>query len=186
MEEIIFNNIKFYKIKDFDRYYISKCGKILSNNYNKTRKIKLMSPQNRLGYYSIRLYKNKNSRYYQVHRLVAETFISNPKNKPQVNHKNSIRNDNRIENLEWVSNSENQKHAYKFGHQKVNKTNLGKFGKLNTNSKKIQQFDLNGNFIRNWNCMKDVERELNILVSCISCCCSGRSKTAGGFIWKTL
>lgn len=183
MEKKIYKNIEFYKIKDFDNYYISKCGKILSTKFKKPYIRKL---QNRLGYKSIRLYKNKKSKYYQVHRFVAKTFISNPENKPQINHKNSIRSDNRIGNLEWVTNSENQKHAFKYGFQKVNKTGLGKFGKLNGNSKKIKQLDLDNNLIKIWNSMSDVERELKIYVSSISSCCSGNQKTAGGFKWKFL
>jgi hypothetical protein len=184
MDKITYNNIQFYKIKDFDRYYISKCGKVLSTNYNKTNITRLMIPQNRNGYKSIRLYKNSKAKYYQIHRLIGQQFIPNPNNKPQINHIDSIRNNNNINNLEWCDNSHNQKHAYKYGFQKVNKNGLGKFGKLNGNSKKVYQYDLNGSLIKIWDSMADVNRELGVLVSCISNCCSGKIKTSGGFIWK--
>lgn len=67
------------------------------------------------GYLLISLTKNGERHGTGVHRLVAKAFIPNPENKPQVNHKNSIRNDNRVENLEWVTASENIRHGYARG-----------------------------------------------------------------------
>ena len=68
-----------------------------------------------LGYKRTILCKNGKSKNAAVHRLVAQTFIPNPENKPQVNHINGIKTDNRIENLEWCTASENGLHAYKTG-----------------------------------------------------------------------
>jgi hypothetical protein len=59
---------------------------------------------------------------FYVHRLVAMSFIDNPDNKPEVNHKNSKRDDNRVENLEWSTRSENNSHAWKFGNKKFIQT----------------------------------------------------------------
>jgi hypothetical protein len=81
---------------------------------NCTKKIteKILTPDiNWSGYARIALNRNK----FSVHRLVASAFVVNPENKKYVNHKNGIKNDNRLENLEWVTNSENLIHAYKTG-----------------------------------------------------------------------
>lgn len=68
---------------------------------------------NRKGYMYVHVSTNGISQQKAVHRLVAQTFIPNPKNKPCVNHKNTIKTDNRVENLEWVTSSENMQHALK-------------------------------------------------------------------------
>lgn len=68
------------------------------------------------GYLSVSLnLEEGGKKKYRVHRVVALAFIPNPENKPEVNHKNSIRDDNRVENLEWSTRSENEKHAYRDG-----------------------------------------------------------------------
>jgi len=65
------------------------------------------------GYHSVGLWKENKEKRFSVHRLVAESFIPNPDNKSQVNHKNGIKTDNDISNLEWVTKSENAIHYYR-------------------------------------------------------------------------
>jgi len=133
-------------------------------------------------------------KYVRIHQLVAKAFIINPDNKKQINHINWIKYDNRVENLEWVTASENQIHAYRNGLSKITKNNYfltnhpskGKFWSENKTSKKILQFTKDNIFIRCWDSWIDVQRELWINSWNISSCCSWRKyfKTVGWFIWK--
>ena len=97
-------------IKDFENYQINEIGDIINLNTNRLLK-KVYSN----GYLLVGLFK-KGKRYFILrHRLVALSFITNKQNKPFINHINGIRDDNRMENLEWVTHSENVKHAYDIG-----------------------------------------------------------------------
>lgn len=121
---------------------------------------------------------------HKIHRLIAELFIPNPENKPQVNHKNGIRTDNRIENLEWCTASENIKHSYDVLKRKPNINGLGKLGALNKMSKKIKQIDKSGFVICVYDGLSEAARQLNINSGHICCVLKGRRKTAGGFKWQ--
>jgi hypothetical protein len=79
------------------------------------------------GYVCVKIGCNKKYKHYKIHQLIATAFIPNPENKPEVNHKNGISSDNRIENLEWCTHLENMQHASRFG--------LMKSGEFNHNSK---------------------------------------------------
>lgn len=103
----------FKPIKGFPDYYISDKGEVWSAKSKKRLK------QWRISHGYMRVELSNGGRHTRkqarVHRLVAEAFIPNPNNKPQVNHKNGNKSDNRSENLEWVTNAENAKHASKNG-----------------------------------------------------------------------
>lgn len=78
-------------------------------------KEKILSPQEnkrRFGYYEISLHKNKKEKRFKIHRLVACAFVPNPNNKPEVNHIDGDKRNNKATNLEWVTSSENKKHAW--------------------------------------------------------------------------
>jgi hypothetical protein len=106
MEEEIWKDVVGYEGK----YKVSNKARIWSNLSKR-----YLKQIEYIGYMSVILYFNSKNRTEKVHRLMAKAFIPNPENKPQVNHLNGIKNDNRLENFEWVTNSENQLHALRIG-----------------------------------------------------------------------
>ena len=165
-------------------YQISNLGRVKSLNYLRMGFESIRKPTLNKGYLLVSLYKNNKQKMWSVHRLVAISFIENPENKEQVNHKNGVRNDNRLENLEWSTVSENNRHSYEILGRKA--PSLGVFGKDNPSSKAILQFSKNGEFIKEWPSQRDVTRELNICYKNISACCLNKPRfnSAGGYVWK--
>lgn len=176
-----FNNMEIWKdIPGYEGLYqVSNLGNVKSFKCNKEILLKLNT--NNVGYYCIGL-SNKNTEWFGVHRLVGMAFIPNPKNKPQINHKNNIKTDNRVENLEWCTGSYNALYGYKVGNRTA--PWLGKFGAKHSRSKSVLQFDLNGKFIEEFGGMCEASRKTNTNQCSISRTCHGKQKLANKYKWK--
>lgn len=134
------------------------------------------------GYAIIQLSENGKVRGHAIHRLVAEAFIPNPENKKEVNHKNGIKSDNRDENLEWSSRSENNRHAIRELGKKAPWT--GKCGVNNPRSKPIIQLTKDGEIVAEYVCASEAVRKTGVHGGDISRCCTGKLNSAGGYKWQ--
>ena len=178
--------VKALQIKDFPDYYITDTGDVYSRNLykNPSCRIKKLKPVKlSTGYMYVGLGKNHKTHPKLVHRLVAETFIPNPENKREVNHKNGNRSDNRVENLEWCTRSENQIHSYRVLKRQGPWQN--KKGKDKKGTKIVLQIK-DGKVIAKYYGTNEAERKTGICHVAIIQCCNGYkyNKTAGGYQWK--
>jgi hypothetical protein len=126
----ILNYENIYQISNFGRVKSIERKLNTGNNFFRIKKENILKQQsNKRGYSTCILTKNNKIQGVLIHRLVAQAFLPNPKNKPQVNHINGIKSDNNISNLEWNTSSENNKHAH------LNKLNNARKGSENSLSK---------------------------------------------------
>lgn len=171
-------------VPSYENYNIDTKGNIYSKRRFGAKGGLLSTFPDNEGYLRVGLTKENKRKQFSVHRLVALTFIPNPENKPCVNHINGIKSDNRVENLEWCTVSENTKHAYD---NNLAKSALkGMTGELNKTSSKITQYSLSGEVIRTYGSMRECSRETGICMTSLSYCCSGKTKQAGGFNFKKI
>ena len=157
-------------------YEASNIGRVKSIKSNKM----LKPMKKRTGYYAVGLYKNAIRKYVSLHRVVAIAFIGNPpEGKDQINHIDGDKANNSVQNLEWCNQSENLAHSFNIGLRDYNMMRL-----IETNRRPVKQYDMNGEFIKEWYSMSEAARSLNISVSNICNCCKGLIKSVGGYKWE--
>ena len=136
----------------------------------------LMTPnRNKYGYMKVLLFKDGKPCCKNIHRLVAEAFIPNPNNLPQINHKNEDKADNRVENLEWCTCADNCNYGTR--NDRVAKALTKKYGVP------VYQFSLDGEFINRYDSLSDAGRKTNLSPSSIRHACRGEREDVGGFMW---
>lgn len=170
------------------KYQVSSLGRVKSiKRYKDSHKRRtgvketILKPQNDgHGYQMVTLYDRKNV-MAKIHRLVAQAFVANGGNKRYVNHKDSNKCNNRLDNLEWVTFKENIVHAWEQGAYKM----VVERAKAGIKPKRgVNQYTLSGEFIKTWASNADINRVFNVGTGNIWACCNGRRKQAGGFCWR--
>lgn len=173
MKKEIWKDIKGYE----GLYEVSNMGRVRSLNYNHTSEVKeLKGRKNRDGYLYVILWKDRKPQRKRVHRLVAEAFISNPEGLPCINHRDEVKTNNRVDNLEWCTVAYNLEYS---GNTKK------MIAAANEATKKpILQYTKDGLFLQEFESIMEAERQTGIAQQNISACCNGNRKSAGGFIWR--
>ena len=164
----------------FPNYYITDTGDVYSRTAHNNYRIKKLKPFfNKKKYLQVDL----SGHTQRVHRLVAEAFIPNPDNKPQVNHKDGNKTNNNVTNLEWVNNSENVLHSYHVLSRKPSLPQLGKFGKFSFKHRIVEQ--IKDDFvIATYYGAAEAKRKTGIDDSGILKCCRHKRISAGGYQWR--
>lgn len=159
------------------RYTITDSGVVYGRNGRKLAQYK-----NTNGYKQANLVRTDGERrQFLVARLVLRAFTKTE--GAQANHKNGVRDDNRLKNLEWVSAPENARHAYRVLGRKHSKPALGKFGADNPSSKRVRQYTKDGTLVKEWGSIQEAARQ-GFNVGNISAVCRGLRKTHASFVWK--
>lgn len=167
-------------IKGYEGYYeVSSHGRVRSldryvNSWQglKLRKGRILKHDaSCCGYIMVLLCKDDRHSHKLVHRLMAQAFIPNPENKPQVNHIDEVKSNNYVSNLEWVTPGENINHGTRNERCAL------------ANSKKVGQYTLDGELIKLWFSASEAGRD-KYCQSNVSKCCRGEVKTHKGYIWK--
>lgn len=176
-------------------YEVSNFGRLKGLTYFKDRDIYLRQSVNRYGYAMVMLTnkrdKSKPTRKgFSVHRLVAMAFIPNPENKPQIDHIDGDRRNNRVENLRWCTPKENNNYPIAKERRRVGQTGIKKNYKpeyLERISTPVVQLSKDGEFIAKYPSASAAARAVNAArASFITSACRGKTKTCKGYIWKFL
>ena len=150
-------------------YQVSNYGRLKRVFKNKKEHL-LTGKKDKDGYIQVILSRNQKKKHCRLHRLVAETFIPNPNDKPVVNHKDKNVLNNTVDNLEWATVSENTKHGYETGRS--------------VHGRSVIQYTKNMEYVACWKSIEKAARVLGVDQANICACCNGRQKTSGGYIWR--
>ena len=152
-------------------YEVSDMGRVKSLKYGKEN---ILKPQNNTwGYLQVCLRKDGHTKQLLVHRLVAKAFIPNPQGLETVNHKDEVKTNNTVSNLEWMSKKDNINYGT---HNKRVAESL---------SKQVKMFDKStGGLLTTFPSLMEAVRVTGINQGNISSCCNGKKKSAGGYIWR--
>ena len=173
-------------ITGYEGYYqVSSEGRVKSlartcntkGGSKRTIKERILKPAfNGRGYLFVNLYAGGKPKMHKVHRLVCQSFHDNPDSKPDVNHINENKTDNRACNLEWSTRKENLNHG--------TRNERAANGIAKALSKQVGQYTLDGELVKTWVSTMEAERQTGLSRSNISLAANGKYKQAYGFIWK--
>lgn len=162
-------------IQGYDgEYSISSYGRVKS--FKRNEPVILRQSRNQRGYKQVAL----NSKTTKVHRLVAEAFIPNPENKLQVNHKDSDKTNNHVDNLEWMTNLENFTHSVDNG----TRSYVGMVNHNKAIEKSVGQYTLDGEFIMEHQNAYKAAESVGVTREAVRKVCIGKHKSCKGFLWK--
>lgn len=157
-------------IPDYEgKYQVSNQGRV-KRLYGSGKERVMVGKTDKYGYRCVILSRNQHKKHCTVHRLVANAFIPNEENKPQVNHKDRNKQNNNADNLEWVTNSENVVHAFATGRS--------------VHKRPVVQYTKNMGFVAFWNSIREAGQALRISEHNICSCCNDKLPSAGGYIWR--
>ena len=161
-------------IEGFENYLIYDDGRVWS--IKRSRFLKQETKKD--GYLRVGLYKNDKIYHKYIHRLVAEAFISNPNNLPEVNHKDENKENNNVDNLEWMTSLDNTNYGTCI--QRRTEKLINNIGK----SKMVLQYDKNMNKIDAFPSIKEAERQTGLANTNIGLACRETHRTCGGYYWR--
>lgn len=164
------------KAKKVGKYVVLSNGEVwnMRFNCNKPNIKKVKQCKQNSGYLRCWI----NGKPVRTHRLIAECFLPNPNNLPQINHKNEIKTDNRVDNLEWCDCKYNNNYGTRNERAGISQINHPK------KSKPVYQYTKDGQFVAKYQSTKEIERQLGYKNQAISAYCRGKQKTAYGYFWS--
>ena len=203
---------KWKAVPGYEGYEVSDQGNVRALNYHREGKVKILrNMKQQTGYERVCLFRNNTRNYLYIHRLVWETFNGKIPDGLQIDHINTVRDDNRLVNLRVVTHKENCKNSITAERNREANRRKSKDPKWieahregvkrlsqdpkwreavreavrKSCAKHVLQLDKQtGEVIREWECQRDIERELGINQRKISLCCLGKRKSTGGYRWR--